>query len=77
MTHTDWFSIFVLIISAFVLILASVLSFLLGDPFLLASLGLLTAFGLCVGVCVGYCISGRIKATVGGKLPKDEQQPPL
>ncbi len=73
MKYFDWFSIFVLIVSALVLILVGCLSFLIGDPFLLAACGLLAGFGLCVGVGVGYCISGRIKEAVGGKLPLEDQ----
>ena len=73
MTHSEWFSISVLIVSGFALILAGVLSFLPGDPFILAVFGLLPAFGICVGVGVGYCISGRIKEAVGGKLPLEDQ----
>ena len=74
MTHSEWFSISVLIVSGFALILAGVLSFLPGDPFILAVFGLLPAFGICVGVGVGYCISCKIKVTVGGNLSKNEEQ---
>ena len=69
MKFSDWFFIFVLIVSALVLILIGILCFLLGDPLPLAAFGLLAGFGPCVGVGVGYCVSGGIKEAVGGKIP--------
>ena len=64
MRFADFF-IFMLFVFAVLLILAGVLSFLLGSPSLLAAFGIFAGFGLCMGVFVGCCLSGRIKNTIG------------
>ncbi|MEE2796215.1 MAG: hypothetical protein VYA49_02425 [Planctomycetota bacterium] len=77
MKFADWFFVFMLFVFAVLLILTGVLSFLLGSPSFLAAFGIFAGFGLCIGVFVGCCLSGRIKNTIGGRMPKGEQQTPL
>ena len=77
MKFADCFFIFMLFVFTLLLILAGVLSFLLGSPSLLAAFGIFAGFGLCIGVFVGCCLSGRIKNTIGGRMPEGEQQTPL
>ena len=61
MKFADCFFIFMLFVFTLLLILAGVLSFLLGSPSLLAAFGIFAGFGLCIGVFVGCCLSGRMK----------------
>ena len=76
MKFADLFFVFMLFVFAVLLILAGILSFLLGSPSLFAAFGIFAGFGLCIGVFVGCLLSGRIKNTIGGRMPKGEQQTP-
>ena len=77
MKFADWFFVFILFVFAVLLILTGVLSFLLGSPSFLAAFGIFAGFGLCIGVFVGCCLSGRIKNTIGGRMPKRRAADPL
>ncbi len=65
MKHSDWFLIFLMIVSALLLVLVVCLLFFFGDRVLLAAFALFPAFTFLLGAGVAYCICG--------KLLKDEQ----